>query len=120
MTTYFRRNEIEHLMQQLVSKYAEECLSRAEMNLDFVELIKHNFLAKYVFYSKEKNVVEIGINKARGPYRSYPEIKVVRFSLAEVQSWMSQSYRFKKEDLEFYARLLSGNNQLENTEVVVE
>lgn len=120
MKTYFRRNEIEHQMQQLVKTYAEDCFSRYEMDPDFVELIKHNFFAKYVFYSKQNNIVEIGINESKDSSGSYPQIKVVQFPLSEVQSWMGRSFRFKKADLEFYARLLSRNAQLENPEVVVE
>lgn len=120
MTTYFRRSEIEILMQQLVSAYAEECLSKGQMNPDFIELVKHNFFAKYVFYNPKKKVIEIGINESAGSTGLYPNIKVYRFPLEKIQNWMGQSFRFEKRDLDFYGKLLAGNARLEQMDVVVE
>lgn len=120
MTAYFRRDEIEVQMQQLVISYAEECLSQGQINRDFIELIKHNFLAKYVLYDPKKKVVEIGINESGGSKGLYPNIKVHHFSIDKVQSWVGKSFKYSKGDLEFYGKLLAGNTSLRKPEVMVE
>ncbi len=53
MASYLNTNEIRLSLRQLVKQYVEECESCQEAPDEFISLIKHNFLAKYVYYNKK-------------------------------------------------------------------
>jgi hypothetical protein len=49
MASYLNTNEIRLSLRQLVKQYIEECETCQELPEEFISLIKHNFLAKYVY-----------------------------------------------------------------------
>lgn len=106
MTTYYKQTEIKASMKVLVDEYLKECKTCDVLPEDFVDLIKHNFLAKYVCYNKDTKTIEIGVeNSSSEGY--YPEIKVHKFPINSDASWMERSFRSSKNDLSFYGKLLN-------------
>jgi len=118
MATYLNNNEIRTALKQLVKQYIEECITCKEMPEDFISLIKHNFLAKYVYYNKQKEQIEIGIDIAESP-NTYPEIKIYKFPVNKAVKWLDKSFKDNQNDLEFYGRLLNRNEILNSSEVVL-
>lgn len=118
MASYINQNEIKAALQQLVKKYVEECENCDRLPEEFISLIKHNFLAKYVYYNKEKKHIEIGIDESYSP-ETYPEIKVYKFPVNKAAEWLDKSFRKEQGDLEFYGRLLNKNEIFSASEVVL-
>lgn len=118
MASYLNTNEIRHSLQQLVKQYVEECETCQELPEEFISLIKHNFLAKYVYYNKQKKQIEIGIDEADSP-ETYPEIKVYKIPVSKATKWLDRSFRDQKSDLEFYGKLLNRNEIFNSSDVVL-
>lgn len=118
MASYLNTNEIRLSLKQLVKQYVEECETSEKLPEEFISLIKHNFLAKYVYYNKEKKQIEIGIDESNSP-ETYPEIKVYKFPVQKSTKWLDKSFRNGKIDLEFYGRLLNRNEILSSSEIVL-
>ncbi|MFO8147538.1 MAG: hypothetical protein R6U03_09140 [Gillisia sp.] len=120
MTTYYNQNEILLTMRLLMKDYLNECLSNKKLSEDFIDLIKHNFLAKFVYYNPMKNVIEIGVEDPDSKTDSYPEINIFSFPVAGKTSWLDESLKKDKNDMTFYGKLLNRNKRLfKDAEVVV-
>jgi len=118
MASYLNTNEIRVSLQQLVKQYVEECETCQELPDEFISLIKHNFLAKYVYYNKQKKQIEIGIDESESP-DTYPEIKVYKIPVNKACKWLDRSFRNQQSDLEFYGKLLNRNEIFNSSEVVL-
>lgn len=94
-------------MNNLVNEYLQECINCAEIPADFIDLVKHNFLAKFVHYNATKNAIEIGIKDYNTNEDLYPEIKVYSYPLDKKNQWLKKSFKKDKEDLDFYCKLLN-------------
>lgn len=117
MTTYYKQAEIKAAMKVLVDEYLTECEKCETLPEDFVDLLKHNFLAKYVCYNRETKTIEIGIEDSSAE-TYYPEIKVYKFPINSDASWLKKSFRSDKNDLSFYGKLISRKFS-RDTEVVL-
>ncbi|TDN94953.1 hypothetical protein DET49_10319 [Salegentibacter sp. 24] len=118
MASYLNSNEIRLSLRQLVKQYVEECETCQELPEEFVSLIKHNFLAKYVYYNKQKKQIEIGIDASESP-ETYPEIKVYKIPVNKATKWLEKSFKDQQSDLEFYGRLLNRNAIFNSSDVVL-
>lgn len=105
-------------MDKLVEEYIKECKKCDELPEGFVELIKHNFLAKFVCYDKDTKTIEIGVEEASED-GLYPNIKVMKYPLSAKKNWVKKSFKDGKNDLTFYGHLLNNNKYSRNAEVVV-
>lgn len=119
MTTYYNQAEIKASMKKLVDVYLEECRQCKELSKDFIDLIKHNFLAKYVCYNKVNNTIEIGIEENESEDDFYPEIRVYKYPLNSNKKWLERSFKDGKNDLDFYGRLLNRSRTDKETKVVL-
>lgn len=117
MTTYYKQTEIKTALDQLVEDYLAECKRCNELPEGFVELIKHNFLAKYVCYNKETKTIEIGVEENSSD-ELYPEIRVYKYSL-NAKNWVKKSFKNHKNDLQFYGKLINRNRSSRDAEVVL-
>lgn len=109
MATYLKEEEIKVYLDRLMDKFAGECMTTCELNPDFTELMKHNFFAKYVHYDPSTEMVEVGINESKERSPGYPDIKVYHYALSETRQWLGKQFRSTPFDLEFYAKLISKN-----------
>lgn len=118
MASYLNSTEIRLSLKALVKEYIEECEKCERIPEDFIDLIKHNYLAKYVFYNAKKKHIEIGIEDpdAEG---HYPEIKSYKFPVKKAVEWLDKSFKKDICDLQFYGRLLSRNERLNPSDIVV-
>lgn len=62
MTTYYSQEEIRESLKGLTRNFLNDCLRNNEPSENFIDLIKHNFLAKFVYYNKSDRSVEIGVD----------------------------------------------------------
>lgn len=120
MATYLKEEEIKIQLDSLIDKFVKECLSTCQLNDDFTELIKHNFYAKYVHYDPDTEMVEIGINETKEGVTGYPDIKVYHYALSETKLWLGKHFRNTKFDLEFYASLISKDQDLDSDVIVLD
>jgi hypothetical protein len=118
MASYLNTNEIRLSLRQLVKQYVEQCETRQELTQEFISLIKHNFLAKYVYYNKQKKQIEIGIDESKSS-ESYPEIKVYKFPVSKAAKWVDKSFKNNSSDLEFYGKLLNRNDIFNSSDVIL-
>lgn len=118
MTAYYNQTEIIAAMNQLVSDYLNECRQCEELPEGFVELIKHNFLAKFVCFNRDTKSIEIGVEES-SPDALYPEIKVYKYPLNSNRRWVEKSFKSGKNDLAFYGRLLNKKQSYNDVDVVV-
>ncbi|MBZ9728393.1 hypothetical protein LB467_01725 [Salegentibacter sp. JZCK2] len=118
MASYLNTNEIRLSLRQLVKQYVEHCETCQELPEEFISLIKHNFLAKYVYYNKQKKQIEIGIDESNSP-ESYPEIKVYKFPVSKAAKWLDKSFKDSQSDLVFYGRLLNRNEIFNSSDVIL-
>ena len=107
MATYLKEEEIRERLDSIIDKYVKECLNTGQLNPEFIELIKHNFYAKYVYYDPATEMVEIGINESKERSPGYPDIKVYHYAISETRQWLGTRVRTSRFDLEFYAGLIS-------------
>ena len=118
MASYLNTNEIRLSLRQLIKQYVEQCETCQELPEEFISLIKHNFLAKYVYFNKQKQQIEIGIDESTSE-DSYPEIKVYKFPVSKATKWMDKSFKSDQCDLEFYGKLLNRNDIFNSSDVVL-
>lgn len=118
MTSYLRTEEIKTSLRVLVNQYIEECRNCDKIPQDFIDLLRHNFLAKFVFYNKNDKTIEIGINKGSSP-EGYPNIKVFSFPVNKAVEWLDESFKSETNDLEFYGKLLNRNEIISSSELVL-
>jgi len=121
MTTYYNKFEIETAMKLIVADYLKDCIECDKLSEDFVDLIKYNFLAKYVYLDKNKRTIEIGVEEVNGDSSHYSVINVFTFPIDEFENtWLNDSFKSDNSDLVFYGKLLNRKKyQHRNTEVVV-
>ncbi len=119
MTTYYKPAEIKASMKKLVDVYLEDCIQCEVPSEDFIDLIKHNFLAKYVCYNKNTKTIEIGIEENSEEDNFYPQIKVYKYSLTKNRKWLERSFKNNINDLTFYGRLLNRSKMNREAEVVL-
>lgn len=117
MTTYYKQAELKAAMDQLVEDYMQECKKCDELPEGFVELLKHNFLAKFVCYDSATKTIEIGVED-NSPDALYPRIKVHKYSM-EKKNWVKNSFRTERNDLIFYGSLLNRNRPGKDVDVVL-
>ncbi|MCF4102357.1 hypothetical protein L1I30_11825 [Gillisia sp. M10.2A] len=116
---YYNKPEIENEMQSLVDEYLSECTNCKSLPEDFVSLLKHNFLAKFVAYNEENHSIEIGVEQYDSNSQ-YPEIKIMSYSISDKKKWLKKSFKSNETDLEFYGQLLSRKKTgIYNNEVIV-
>jgi len=119
MTTYYNQEEIRIAMKGLAKKCLEDCLRDNKPSEDFINLIKHNFLAKFVYYNKLDKSVEIGVEEL-SVSSTYPEIKVFVYNLASGIDWLEKSFKTDKTNLEFYGKLHNRRRSfLKNAQVII-
>lgn len=119
MTTYYNQEEIRIAMKKLAKNCLMDCLRDNKPSEDFINLIKHNFLAKFVYYNKLDRSVEIGVEES-SVNSTYPEIKVFVYNLSSGIDWLNESFRTGKSNFAFYGRLLNqGRSLSKNAEVVI-
>lgn len=117
MTTYYKQSELKAAMDQLVEDYMRECEKCDELPDGFVELLKHNFLAKFVCYDKDTKTIEIGVED-NSPDALYPRIRVHKYSLNK-KNWVKKSFRTDRNDLMFYSTLINRNRAGKDADVVL-
>lgn len=117
MTTYYKQTEIKAAIDQLADDFLKECKRCEELPEGFVDLIKHNFLAKFVCYDKETKTIEIGVED-NSPDALYPKIKVYKYSLNS-KTWIRDSFKNDLNDLHFYGRLLNRNRSSRDADVIL-
>ena len=118
MTAYYKQTEIIAAMNQLVKDYMKECKECNELPEGFVELLKHNFLAKYVCFNEATQSIEIGVEDTSSD-GLYPEIKSYKFPLNSKKRWIEKSFKTGKNDLAFYGKLLNRKQSYNDVDVVV-
>lgn len=119
MTTYYKHAEIKASMKKLVDGFLNQCLTDGKLSEDFIDLVKHNFLAKYVCYNKNTKSIEIGIEDNSQDDDFYPEIQVFKFPLNKNRKWIERSFKDNMNDLMFYGKLLNRSNMNKEAEVVL-
>lgn len=120
MATYLKEEEIKSLLKGLIEKYVEESKVSGKLVPDFIELIKHNFYAKYVHYDPVSELIEIGINESKERATGYPDIKVYHYDISESGKWIGENFRNKNFDLEFYAKLISQDQDTDSEIIVID
>jgi hypothetical protein len=119
MTTYYNQEEIKIAVNGLAKKCLKECLLENKPSEDFINLIKYNFLAKFVYYNKADRSVEIGVEES-SLGSTYPEIKVFVYHLTSGIDWLEKSFKTGKTNLEFYGKLLNrSRSYLTNAKVII-
>ncbi len=120
MTTYYNKTEIYKSMKFLVKECLQECRDCKELPVELVDLLKHNFLAKFVHYNSETNNIEIGIKESKSDSDSYPEITIYSYPLDGNQKWVNNSLKKDNNDMVFYGQLLNRKNLLfKDAEVIL-
>lgn len=106
MTTYYNQQELKSSMKRLIKECLTECRECEELPENFVDLIKHNFLAKFVCYNKKTQEIEIGVEDF-SEESLYPQIKIYKFPITANKKWVEKSLKDGRNDLDFYGRLLN-------------
>lgn len=118
MTTYIRKSEVKASLSQFVQRSIEEGILVGKLPQEFIDLIKHNFCAKFVHYNKYKKTIEIGIKETKNP-SLYPVIKVYSYPVNEAAKILQDSYKENDGDLEFYGTILNRSGGFSSSQVVV-
>lgn len=118
MTAYYKQTEIIAAMNQLVEDYLRECKQCETLPSGFIDLLKHNFLAKFVCFNQKTKTIEIGVEDS-SPDALYPQIKIYKYPLDSGKRWVEKSFKTGKNDLAFYGQLLSRRQSYKDVEVIV-
>ncbi len=120
MTTYYNKSEIESAMKVIVADYLKDCINCEELSEDFRDLIRYNFLAKYVSYNKEEKSIEIGVEDTIANDDLYPTIQIFSFPIAKSNKWLKDSFNYENDDFTFYGKLINRRKySYRDAEVVV-
>lgn len=120
MTTYYNKGEIYNSVKLLVRECLQECRDCKKIPLELIDLLKHNFLAKFVHYNSATNNIEIGIEENKSNPDSYSEIAIYSYSLDGNQKWVDKSFKKDNNDMVFYGQLLNRKNLLfKDAEVIL-
>lgn len=118
MVAYLKSEEVTHALKKLVHHYVEDCKKNEELSQDFIELIKHNYYAKFAYYNKKKEVIEVGINETRDRGATYPTINIYSFPIDKTDEWLVNSFKSDSFHIAYYSQLLNRSHR-GRTEVVV-
>lgn len=118
MISYQSRNQIHEKLEEMIPEQVSECKECDKLPQPLVELIMHNFQAKYVCYHKKTNTVEVGVEE-QDSIMSYPKIKSYTFKLEEVVSKLGETFKSDERDLKFYAKLIAGYGYLNKIDDVI-
>lgn len=118
MTSYQSRSQIQEHLKEMIPQQVSECKECDKLPQPLVELIMHNFQAKYVCYHKKTNIVEVGVEEQESII-TYPNITSYTFRLEEAVSWLGESLRTDEPDLRFYAKLIAENSSVDRIDDVV-
>ncbi|MDT0684960.1 hypothetical protein [Autumnicola psychrophila] len=120
MASYLNKNEIQNSLRILIKQYLQDCRKSNKLSQDFITLLEHNFLAKYVIFNRSEKTIEIGIeDRNEKSELAYPKIEVYKYRLDDAEEKIARSCGDKDVDLEFYGRLINRNNLHSNSEVVL-
>lgn len=121
MTTYFNKSEIEASIKILASDYLKDCIKCDRIPEDFVDLLKYNFSAEYVYFNTRSKQIEIGVEDFKTQTSHYPVINVVSFPVSETKNkWLEKSFKNQTNDLVFYGKLINRKKYShKNAEVIV-
>lgn len=120
MASYLNKNEIQNSLRVLIKQYLQECKRSNNLSQDFITLLEHNFLAKYVVFNRSERTIEIGIeDKSNHTEEVYPRIQVYKYKIDDAEEKIISSCGDKDSDLEFYGRLIGRNHLQKNSEVVL-
>ncbi|WP_029036709.1 hypothetical protein [Salinimicrobium xinjiangense] len=108
MAAYVTQSEVNALWKSSLKLMIRECRTTKKVPEALVEIIKHNLYAKYVCYNAAMEHIEIGINESQQSAKTYPTIQVYSFPLTEIANRLTASYKSKRGDLEFYAKVFQG------------
>lgn len=106
-------------MKLLVRECLVECKECHELPGELIDLLKHNFLAKFVHYNSETNNIEIGIEDNNADIDTYPKITVYSYPVDGDQNWVEKSLKKDNNDMVFYGQLLNRKKLLFNDVEVV-
>lgn len=118
MPAYLNSEEFKASLNALVKRYVEESINSGELPQDFVELLKHNFFAKYAYYNAKERTIEIGVNENTGPVSPYPPLTIYSFPIDDT-NWLINSFKPGAFHLEYYGRLLSRGTGSGGSRIVV-
>lgn len=118
MTTYYKKAELRASLKAFVERSIEDAVKKGKLSQEFITLIKHNFLAKYVYFNRQKKTIEIGVNDSTHS-SFYPSIKVYSYPVAEVARWLNDTYKETDGDLEFYGDILNKSDGFGSSQVIL-
>ena len=110
MAAFVTSSEMKSLWKPSLRNMIRECRRNQKAPEGLVELIKHNLFAKYVAYDAATKQIEIGVNESAHRAKTYPTIKVYTIPLHELEQKLETSYKPKRYDMEFYAKILTGKD----------
>jgi len=120
MTTYYNKFEIKSAMNVIVEDYLKDCIECEQLPEDFRDLIKYNFLAKYVSFNKDEKTIEIGVEDVNAGDSLYPTIQIFSFPIEKSNQWLKDSFNYNNDDFSFYGKLLNRRkHSYKNAEVIV-
>ena len=103
----YSKDKLQISLTSMVNVYVNDCLKFGKPAPDFVELIRHNFYAKYVHYNDANEMIEMGINESRDRATYYPKINVYSYPVNKAGEWLGTSFKKDPFDLDFYDSLLN-------------
>lgn len=118
MTSYQSRKMIHERLEEMIPEQVSECKECDKLPQPLVDLIMHNFQAKYVCYHKKDNTVEVGVEEQESML-AYPNIKSYTFRLEEAVSWLGETFRSDEQDLKFYGKIIAGNGNYNQIDDVI-
>lgn len=118
MITYLKKTELKASLNAFVEQSIKEAVKNGKLSQEFITLIKHNFLAKFVYYNKQKNTIEVGVNESTRP-SFYPTIKVYSYPVGEAGKWLNETFKETDGDLEFYGEILNKSEGFGSSQVVL-
>ncbi|UZH54097.1 hypothetical protein JRG66_08785 [Salinimicrobium tongyeongense] len=107
-TTFVTQNEMRLLWKTSLERMIADCRASKKLPGGLLELIKHNLFAKYAAYNPQFDDIEIGVNECKHSTTSYADIRIYQFPLDELEERLTASFKTKRGDLEFYARVFKG------------
>lgn len=118
MVLFLKPQEIHSSLNTLVLYYFNVCEQSGEIPQQLVQLIKHNFSAKYVWYNIPEKKIEIGINESKSPGCGYPDIQVYSYPIDQY-GWIEKSHKNEAFDLNFYGKLLNNKSSMASEIVIL-
>lgn len=118
MALFLNSQEIHSSLNSVVLNYFNVCKQSGEIPQQLVQLIKHNFSAKYVWYNSLEKKIEIGINVSKSPGCGYPDIQVYSYPIDQM-GWIEKSHKNEAFDLSFYGKLLNTPSSMDSEIIIL-